>query len=495
MAAGLFSPGLGVGIGPAVLGSNAGGFDYYVSSIDGNDSNDGSTPALAFLTLAKLETVLAEGDSVGLHAGSTWREELEITENNVTIGTYGTGAKPLLDGSDVVGAGSCSKTGGQTNVYEASVTLGATSSNFVNAFEDGEFLTRVADVATCDSTAGSYVPSSEATSPITLYIHPNGSTDPTSDGKTYEYTARRGALYAESSDGLTVTGIATRRNLGWNGSLFAGTNCTINNSNANQGNKHNMFVRGGSVVAGAGLDDAYYGSSNSILLVAFQANGGGDDVTFTDITASVDSASSIISGLGVHSTGTDFGTVTITGGTLTNCASGLTIANTTALVVSDVTMVNPLTGIAATTVPTGTVTDTVIHAREFGVWMGNNQTWTITGLTASYTTVAKGIFYSTSSDGLTVNWTDSEVTAANGWTTLLAAGTGPQLNVSGVTFADPAFGYYSAGTGWTVSSDNNAFATSNDQFRVNGTTYTDLNDWFCSTGNDQNSTPDPGSCP
>jgi hypothetical protein len=126
--------------------------------------------------------------------------------------------------------------------------------------------------------------------------------------------------------------------------------------------------------------------------------------------------------------------------------------------------------------------------------MGNNQTWTITGLTASYTTVAKGILYSTSSNGLTVNWTNSEVTAANGWTTLLATGTG-QLNVSGVTFADPPWGYYSADTGWTVSSDNNIFATSNDQFRVNGTTYSDLNDWFCSTGNDENSTPSPGACP
>jgi autotransporter-associated beta strand protein len=79
---------------------------YYVSA-SGNDTNtglDGTTGA--WKTLAKASSVsLNPGDSILLQCGSTWNEELQpkgngTATNPILIGTYGTGAKPVIDRQD-----------------------------------------------------------------------------------------------------------------------------------------------------------------------------------------------------------------------------------------------------------------------------------------------------------------------------------------------------------------------------------------------------------
>jgi len=79
---------------------------YYVSPT-GNDSNLGTSPSAPWQTIAKVKSFQANlmpGDSVLLQRGGVWSEQLEITSMNgssglpITIGAYGTGTLPVIDG-------------------------------------------------------------------------------------------------------------------------------------------------------------------------------------------------------------------------------------------------------------------------------------------------------------------------------------------------------------------------------------------------------------
>ncbi len=74
---------------------------YYLSE-NGNDDNDGLTPQTAIKTFAKLSTItLCEGDAILLKRGETFRlsEMFWVKCNNVKIGAYGDGEKPIVLGS------------------------------------------------------------------------------------------------------------------------------------------------------------------------------------------------------------------------------------------------------------------------------------------------------------------------------------------------------------------------------------------------------------
>jgi MYXO-CTERM domain-containing protein len=68
--------------------------DYYFDSVGGDDTNDGKTEATAKKML-KLPT--GTGNTVYLKRGSSW--DLSLNANNVTVTTYGTGERPLINGS------------------------------------------------------------------------------------------------------------------------------------------------------------------------------------------------------------------------------------------------------------------------------------------------------------------------------------------------------------------------------------------------------------
>ncbi len=81
---------------------------YYVDAENGDDSNDGTSPETAWKTLAKASSIrqLKEGGSILLKAGSVWNgEQLTVKnaqgteENPVVIGSYGEGAKPVINGN------------------------------------------------------------------------------------------------------------------------------------------------------------------------------------------------------------------------------------------------------------------------------------------------------------------------------------------------------------------------------------------------------------
>lgn len=81
---------------------------YYVDAENGDDNNDGTSPETAWKTLAKASSIrqLKEGGSILLKAGSVWNgEQLTVRnaqgteETPIVIGSYGEGAKPVINGN------------------------------------------------------------------------------------------------------------------------------------------------------------------------------------------------------------------------------------------------------------------------------------------------------------------------------------------------------------------------------------------------------------
>ncbi len=72
---------------------------YYISSINGDDNNDGKTPKTAWATLDKFNNCGApEGAYVCLERGSSWRGQIQLWKP-ATVTAYGEGPKPEIIGS------------------------------------------------------------------------------------------------------------------------------------------------------------------------------------------------------------------------------------------------------------------------------------------------------------------------------------------------------------------------------------------------------------
>ena len=77
---------------------------YYVDP-NGLDSNNGTSPATAWKTIAKVSGFsFASGDSVLFLRGASWAEQLTVSSDGVTFAAYGSGANPIINGT---GKGQC----------------------------------------------------------------------------------------------------------------------------------------------------------------------------------------------------------------------------------------------------------------------------------------------------------------------------------------------------------------------------------------------------
>ncbi len=82
--------------------------NYYVSSRTGNDGNDGTTPATAFQTISKINSLtFSPGDSILFSCGNIFRGQLILKQSGtegkpIVISKYGTGAPPCIKGSEVI---------------------------------------------------------------------------------------------------------------------------------------------------------------------------------------------------------------------------------------------------------------------------------------------------------------------------------------------------------------------------------------------------------
>jgi hypothetical protein len=81
---------------------------YYVDSVAGNNANAGTSSASPWQTIAKVNSsTFNPGDSILFKAGDTWREQVVVPSsgasgNPITFGSYGTGALPIINGSNIV---------------------------------------------------------------------------------------------------------------------------------------------------------------------------------------------------------------------------------------------------------------------------------------------------------------------------------------------------------------------------------------------------------
>lgn len=257
-------------------------FDFYVDSVTGNDANRGTTPNAAFKTIGALGT-LVNGSRIGLARGSIWREQLGADTNNstgVTVGAYGSGPMPILDGADVAAAGLWSKTASKTNVYQITWTHANSTGYYLSLWENGTRLRWVADTATCDSTAGSYFAADTAGTSATVYVHPTGNGDPASNGKTYEISRRLCGV--EAGSGWRVTEIHTRRSLHVYGSLVgADGKVSFQRCLAEDGTKHNLLIGADSeAVDCIAWKSDWPDRTNTTGFVAFTDDGRGHSAQF-----------------------------------------------------------------------------------------------------------------------------------------------------------------------------------------------------------------------
>jgi len=196
--------------------------NYYVDSIAGNDSNNGTSSFTPWQTIAKINrSIFNPGDSILFKSGDTWRERLNITNsglagNPITFGSYGVGATPIISGANlatnwesVVAGGSATK----VTIWSVSQT---SSTNQV--FEDGRRL--ASSVAPSAMSAGSfYYGAAEGK----VYVRTFSDDNPNSH--TMEITSRDYAIYeAGGAKYITLqnlqTSSANTADIYFNGSAF-----------------------------------------------------------------------------------------------------------------------------------------------------------------------------------------------------------------------------------------------------------------------------------
>lgn len=95
--------GTSVGYSAPYIISAADGKTYYISSNRGNDENDGLSEDTPFKTLTKVSQLeLKPGSKLLLRASDVWQRQMLMPkgsgtrEKPIVIGTYGTGAKPII---------------------------------------------------------------------------------------------------------------------------------------------------------------------------------------------------------------------------------------------------------------------------------------------------------------------------------------------------------------------------------------------------------------
>ncbi|MBJ6364027.1 choice-of-anchor Q domain-containing protein [Paenibacillus sp. GCM10012307] len=84
--------------------THAAGTTYYVDSVSGNDSNNGTSTSSAWKTLSKVSnTTFSPGDEILLKRGATfagmaWPKGSGQNQQPITLGAYGTGNRPIING-------------------------------------------------------------------------------------------------------------------------------------------------------------------------------------------------------------------------------------------------------------------------------------------------------------------------------------------------------------------------------------------------------------
>ena len=261
--------------------------NYYIDSVAGVDTNSGTTSAAAIKTIARLTAIintLPAHKRAGLHYsfkyGSEFREEFVITSAmaGARCSAYGvpSDGKPKFIASDILPNSSFTLSPGMTNVYEfamSGVGIDANADERPGIWVGGQRLTYASSISACNAKAGTYhhgIVTNLAA--FTLYVHPYGSTNPTTDGKTYEATKRRSGIWGYAADGCEFESIFSSRNHCSYGSLCLGRNSVARNCEQWDGNTHNIFYRAGCNLYDNLAVNAYAWGEVPTIYIGFESN-------------------------------------------------------------------------------------------------------------------------------------------------------------------------------------------------------------------------------
>ena len=200
-------------------------FDFYIDSVNGVDTNAGTSPDLPWKTLAKITASgLAAGQTVGLRRGSVFREALPTPVSGtrtapVIYGAYGVGAQPRIKGSVDYSAAAWSVSSG--SIYVATVAGLPAASNVA-------YLTETTPLALAASvgamTAGTYFPDVAGGH---LYVWlPDGSSP---QGKQIEVNGNVSTICSTNKNYVTFQDLAIMHGSGSNAGIFA-FNSTVTRS-------------------------------------------------------------------------------------------------------------------------------------------------------------------------------------------------------------------------------------------------------------------------
>jgi hypothetical protein len=498
-----------------IVSSLSDAYDWYVDSVFGNDGNSGKSPAQAFQTIAQLSVAgFGSGESVGLARGSHWRESLTLPGVNHTVEAYGSGARPILDGSDVIAGGSWIKTGGRTNVYEYTASVPtAGANNFFNVFENDIQCTWYADLASLDAAVtlpGMYIANIATLTP-TLYIHASGvDKNPATNGKTYEASLRPYGIYG--TDREFISGIQVMRGYQKDGTLAVRDDCSIYNCLVQDAAQYGIFTGEGSEVAGCTVINGHHGTSSSIIQILYNRNAPtGRGVTIRNCDLGWDSATAPRIGVAVIVSGHNnvsgsFGALVFEDNQVDytswvfqdprHLSSILSARNT--IERCQYFLVTPSATGTGAAIPITSQDDTIssCFANARIASAGALAQISIDNLTATLTNSMSSAYFYVTDGSLTITDSDINVTqvVASGFPMLRATTASAVLSLQRNEFylAEPFSYFYTidaGAVGLVWDSDYNEFDyTTNCRWQYLGATVVGLANWQTTTSQDANST-------
>lgn len=222
---------------------------FYVSNT-GSDAADGLTTGTAWQTISKVNgSTFSAGESILFNRDDIWREQLTVPSsggsgNPITIGAYGTGAKPIINGANIY----TGWTNFSTNVWSRDSPAG--NGVTVTMVIDGVILSRVTSTGALIANTF-YI--DKTPNPDKIYIF--STTDPA--GKTVEISIRQFGVFVGSKSNITLENLETKNCL-YSGVRFDGNGIYSGNPG--------VFFSGNSIV------DSVV-ASNSVMFGIVTGNG------------------------------------------------------------------------------------------------------------------------------------------------------------------------------------------------------------------------------
>jgi hypothetical protein len=277
---------------PSIQPNVVAGAKFFVDSVNGNDSNNGLTPATAFRSLSKVATA-ANGTTIYLARESYWREELIFDNNsNMSFIAYGSGAKPVIDGSDIAPTGLFTADTTHTNTFRINWNLATNyppnSPMRISVWENDIRMKRVFSADDCNTTPGSFhvvgqesgsgnMSSLSNSTTYQIYVRPfSGGVA----GKVYDITKRLVCL--SGGNNALVDGIHGKKAGINDGSIRVFYDSNVKNCVAEHGTKHNFYIQSGATSNCVAYKS---GDPDCIPFIAFTPTRTGVDFTYDDCIA------------------------------------------------------------------------------------------------------------------------------------------------------------------------------------------------------------------